>query len=356
MTHMVVTSALATLAAGLFGSAVVWLLRRRSALTAMTATVLVAVIAAVTGVFIAAQRMFISSHDAAVLGAIVATAAVVGTGCALAVGRRVARLIEHHAQGAADRERERALEANRRELVAWMSHDLRSPLAGIRAMVEALEDGVVDDAPTVAAYYRGIRDETTRLTAMVDDLFELSRVHSGRLVLRRQRVTLADIVAQAVPSAAPLSAARGIRLVGDAPDVAIDVDVREVTRVLSNLLANAIRHTPDGGAVRILGGNTGSDAYLAVEDECGGIPDADLARVFEVAFRGTAARTPGTDEGAGLGLAIAHAIVEAHGGRIDVRNIDGGCRFTIRFPAVSGARSSTGAGFATDDAMASIAS
>jgi signal transduction histidine kinase len=334
MTHMVLTSALVTLAAGLIGSAVVWLLRGRSATTAMTATVLVAVLAAASGVMVAADRMFISAHDAAVLAAIVTTAAVIGTACALAVGRRVARLVELHARAAADRERERALEASRRELVTWMSHDLRSPLAGIRAMVEALEDGVVADPPTVAAYYGGIRTEADRLASMVEDLFELSRVNSARLVLRRQQVTLADIVAQAVPSAAPLSAARGIRLVGDAPDVPVDVDVREVTRVLANLLTNAIRHTPARGSVRILGGSTGSDAYFAVEDECGGICDADLPRVFEVAFRGSSARTPGTDEGAGLGLAIAQAIVNAHGGTIAVRNIAGGCRFTVRLPAV----------------------
>jgi len=329
---MVFASALATLGAGLLGSVVLWLLRERSAVTAMTATVLVAVLAAATGVFVAANQMFISSHDASVLGVIVATAAVIGTACALAVGRRVARVVEHHAREAADRERERALEASRRELVAWMSHDLRSPLAGIRAMVEALEDGVVADQPTIEAYHQGIRAEADRLAMMVDDLFELSRVHSGRLMLRRQRVTLADIVAQAVPTAAPLSAARGIRLVGDAPDIPVNVDVREVTRVMTNLLLNAIRHTHDSGAVRILGGTTGECAYFAVEDECGGIPEADLPRVFDVAFRGTPARTPGTDEGAGLGLAIARGIVEAHDGTIDVRNVDRGCRFTVRFP------------------------
>lgn len=333
MTHMVLTSALVTLLAGAFGSIVVWLLRGRSAVTGMTATVLVAVTAAAAGVIVAADRMFISSHDAAVLVAIVATAAVIGTGCALAVGRRVARIVESHAKAAADLERERALEASRRELVAWMSHDLRSPLAGIRAMAEALEDGVVADPLDVAGYHRGIRHEADRLAGMVDDLFELSRVHSGRLTLRPQRVTLADIVAQAVPTAAPLAAARGIRLVGDAPDVAVRVDVREVTRVMSNLLTNAIRHTRTGGAVRILGGATGPDAYFAVEDECGGIPDDDLPRLFEVAFRGTVARTPGADEGAGLGLAIARGIVDAHGGSIDVRNLDRGCRFTVRLPA-----------------------
>lgn len=333
MMHMVLTSALVTLGAGLVGSVVVWLLRGRSAVAAMTATVLTAVVAATTGVFVAADRMFISSHDAAVLASIVATAAVIGTVCALAVGSRVARLIEQHAREANDRERERTLEASRRELVAWMSHDLRSPLAGIRAMAEALEDGVVTDPPTMAKYHRGIRDEANRLAGMVDDLFELSRMHSGGLVLRRERVTLADIVAQAVPIAAPLAAERQIRLVGDAPDVGVAVDVREVTRVLTNLLSNAIRHTDDGGAVRILGGSSGAHAYFAVEDECGGIPEDDLFRVFEVGFRGTPARTPALDEGAGLGLAIAQGIVEAHGGRIEVRNVEGGCRFTVRFPA-----------------------
>jgi signal transduction histidine kinase len=332
MTHMVLTSALVTLAAGLLGTGVVWLLRGRSAVTAMTATVLAAVASAVIGIFVAVDRMFISTHDAKVLAAIVATAAAVGTACALAVGRRVARIVEQHGRAAADLARERALEASRRELVAWMSHDLRTPLAGIRAMAEALEDGVVADGPTVAAYYRAIRDESDRLASMVDDLFELSRVHSGRLLLRRERVALADIVAQAVPAAAPLSSARDIRLVGDAPDVTVDVDVREVTRALVNLLMNAVRHTPDGGVVHILGGTAGAKAYVAVEDECGGIPDADLPRVFDVGFRGTPARTPAADEGAGLGLAIARGIVDAHGGRIDACNIQGGCRFTVCFP------------------------
>jgi signal transduction histidine kinase len=298
----------------------------------MTATVLVAVVAVVTGVLVAAEQMFISEHDAAVLVAIVATAAGVGTGCALAVGRRVARLVEQTARASADREHERALEASRRELVAQLSHDLRTPLAGLRAIVEALEDGVVADPPTVAAYYRGLSAQTDRLAGMVDDLFELSRVHSGQFALRRESVTLADIVAQAVSVVAPLAKARSISLVGDTPDVPVDVDVREMTRVLSNLLSNGIRHTPNGGAVRVVGGTTGLEGHVAVEDGCGGIPDEDLPRVFQVGFRGSAARTPAADEGAGLGLAIARGIVEAHGGSVDVRNVDGGCRFTVRLP------------------------
>jgi signal transduction histidine kinase len=335
MTAMVLMSGLVTLVAGALGSLVVWLLRRRSPVTTMTATVLTAVLAAAAGVLVAAQQMFIAPHDLGVLVAIVAMSAAVGLGCALAVGRRVAAAVARHAAAEAARERERALEAGRRELVAWMSHDLRSPLAGITAMVEALEDGVVTDSATVSAYHRNIGLEAERLAAMVDDLFELSSLHSGQRRLDRQRVTLADVVAQAVPGAAPLARARGIELAGDAPEVAVDVDVRQVSRVLSNLLSNAVRHTPSGGTVRILGGRDGGDAVLAVEDGCGGIPEADLPRVFEVAFRGTAARTP-SDGGAGLGLAIARGIVEAHQGEIDVRNVEGGCRFTVRFP-VAGA-------------------
>lgn len=332
MSHMVLTSGLVTFVAGALGSVVVWLLRRRSAATAMTATVLTAVLASAVGVLVAAQQMFISRRDLSVLAAIVATAALVGIGCALAVGHRVSDIVEQHAAAEAARDRERALEAGQRELVAWMSHDLRSPLAGIKAMVEALQDEVVVDAATVSAYHRNIGVETERLAGMVDDLFELSRLHSGRLSLNPQRVTLADVVAQALPTAAPLALTRDIRLVGDVPDVPVVLDVREVARVLTNLLSNAIRHTARGGEVRILGGREGEHAYVAVEDCCGGIPVGDLPRLFEVAFRGTPARTPSDDSGAGLGLAIAWGIVEAHHGHIDVRNIDGGCRFTVLFP------------------------
>ena len=336
MSHMILTSGLVTFVAGALGSLVVWLLRRRSAATTMTATVLTAVLASAVGVLVAAQRMFISRGDLAVLAAIVATAALVGIGCALAVGRRVSAIVAQHAAAEADRDRERALEAGQRELVAWMSHDLRSPLAGIQAMVEALEDEVVVDPATVSAYHRNIGVEAERLAGMVDDLFELSRLHSGRLSLNPQQVTLADVVAQTVPTVAPLARARSIELLGDGPDVPVVVDVREVARVLTNLLSNAIRHTPPGGCVRILGGHDGEHAYLAVEDGCGGIPAGDLPRLFEVGFRSTAARTPGDDSGAGLGLAIARGIVEAHHGQIDVRNVDGGCRFTARFPVAGG--------------------
>src|SRR5207253_1972608 len=151
-----------------------------------------------------------------------------------------------------------AIEHSRRQLVAWVSHDLRTPLAGIRAMVEALEDGVVDDPDTVARYYRTMRGEVDRLSALVDDLFELSKI-----------------------------------------EAALD--------------------------------ESGTAAVVSVRDACGGIPEDDLDHVFEMAYRGDAARTPGS-AGAGLGLAVARGLVEAHHGTITVRNEGDGCRFTVQLP------------------------
>jgi signal transduction histidine kinase len=338
MAHMVIVSAAATLGTGVIGGVVVWLARKRTATTLILITVLVAVLSTEVGIAVAADRMFISGHDSDVLAAVVITSAIVAGGCALLVGRNVSMLVARHAQAAAALDSERALEASRRDLVAWMSHDLRSPLAGIRAMAEALEDGVVDEPEAVSRYHRNIREESERLAAMVNDLFELSQLHSGSLRLSMQRVTLADLVAQAVPSMAALAATSEVRLSGEAPDVPVEVDVREVTRVLGNLLANAIRHTPAAGHVTISGGVSELSAQVSVDDECGGIPEADLPHVFDVAFRGTAARTPSGDGGAGLGLAIARGIMAAHHGTIDVANTPTGCRFTISLPLASGAR------------------
>src|SRR6202044_3572856 len=116
--------------------------------------------------------------------------------------------------------------------------------------------------------------------------------------------------------------------------LAVQVDVGELSRALTNLVANAIRHTPNDGAVRVEAADHGSYAVLAITDACGGIPADDLDRVFEVAWRGTAARTPEPQVGAGLGLAIVRGIVEAHAGEVDVRNVDGGCRFEVRLPVL----------------------
>jgi signal transduction histidine kinase len=231
------------------------------------------------------------------------------------------------------RQREMALEDSRRELVAWVSHDLRSPLAGIRAMAEALEDGVVSEPQDQARYYTGIRRESDRLAVMVDDLFELSRIHASALRLVIAEVGVEDIVSELLAGADPLARSKGVRLLGSAdPQAAVAVDARELSRALNNLLANAIRHTPSDGTVRVTASVSDEHATFAVADACGGIPEVDLPRVFDVAFRGVAARTPTVESGAGLGLAIARGIVEAHAGEIDVRNAGPGCCFEVRIP------------------------
>jgi signal transduction histidine kinase len=173
---------------------------------------------------------------------------------------------------------------------------------------------------------------------MVDGLFELSRIHSGSMVLSKQRVMLSDIVAQALPGMTALATSKQVRLDDEVADVPVDVDVRGLTRVLGNLLANAIRHTPGGRHIQIRAGLADGSAYLSVEDECGGIAADHLPHVFEVAFRGTEARTPSGDGGAGLGLAIARGIVEAHGGQIAVSNTISGCRFTVTLPTSTAAQ------------------
>jgi signal transduction histidine kinase len=231
-------------------------------------------------------------------------------------------------------ERERGLERSRRELVAWVSHDLRTPIAGIRAMVEALDDGVVDQPDEVRRYHLQLMTEADRLGRLVDDLFELSRIESGALAVSVERVALGELVSDVVASAAVMAGAKGVhvdgRLDGPPPDVVGSAP--ELTRVVRNLLDNAIRHTPAGGTVEVAVVAGDHHAEVSVLDGCGGIPTHDLDRVFDLAYRGDAARTPSANGGAGLGLAIARGLVEACDGAIAVRNEPGGCRFTVRLP------------------------
>jgi len=327
----------------------------------------VAIACVVAGLLAGARVMFVSAHDLRVLLLITAPAALAAFGVAVAVGRRLARDVRGVAglarrpeaspdhlpreladlvvelRGARDELEgehrwERALESSRRELVAWVSHDLRTPLAGLRAMTEALEDGVVDDAPTVARYHRRMRGEVERLAAMVDDLLELSLLQAERRPLTLARVALSDVVADALAAAEPLARAEGVTLSGRAVDADTPVlaDAAGLGRVLANLIVNALRHTPRGGAVEVVTGDGDGGAWVEVSDGCGGIPAEDLPRLFEVAFRGQAARSPEPDTvapaGAGLGLAIARGLVEAHGGSLGVVNAGPGCRFTVRLP------------------------
>jgi signal transduction histidine kinase len=320
---------------GLAGWLAVRLLGHRSIAASVSAVVLSGVLGVAAAVLGTAYAMFLSPHDLGVVLTVLATAGTVALGSALLLGRQLARRSVFQQEAL---ERERALEASRRELVAWVSHDLRTPLAGLRAMAEALEDQVVTEPAQVARYHATMTRESERLAAMVDDLFELSRIHAGALRLQLDALSLADVVSDAVAVVHPAAVAKRVRILADRAGAwpVVHGSDPELGRVVRNLLVNAVRHTPPDGTVRLAAGADGDGAWLAVQDACGGIPPADLTRVFEVAFRGEAARSPdvpvGQAGGAGLGLAIARGLVEAHRGRIAVENAGPGCRFVIRLP------------------------
>ncbi|MGW1084874.1 sensor histidine kinase [Streptomyces sp. NPDC002596] len=350
-------------AAGLLGALVLRLFRHRSLVVSLTVVAAVAVTAMLAGTLAVAWAMFLSPHDLAVVTTVVAMAAVVSLGTAMLLGRWVAarsrdltlaarsfgdggtfaapeerataelaslarELAATSAKLDSSRERERALETSRRELVAWISHDLRTPLAGLRAMSEALEDGMAADS---GRYLRQIRTEVERMNDMVGDLFELSRIHAGSLTLTPARISVYDLVGDALAGADPLAREHGVRLVGDRIDpVPVEVDSKEMSRVLGNLLINAIRRTPADGTVAVAAQRADGAVVLSVTDGCGGIPEEDLPRVFDTGWRGSHARTP--PAGAGLGLAIVRGIVEAHEGRAEVRNVRGGCCFEVTLP------------------------
>lgn len=356
----------AALVTGAVGVVLLYVLRGRSVAVLLAVVSAATVLATVAGIVTITLKMLITDHDRTVTLTVTAIAGLVGLGVSLLLGHRLiagtgslltavrhagdsgrfsppvrtlpAELGELSTELAAAYERleaaharERTLETSRRELVAWVSHDLRTPLAGLRAMAEALEDEVVTDPATVRRYHGQIRTEVDRLSAMVDDLFELSRIHAGALRLSRRRVGLGELVSETVAGTEPLARAKGVRLRGLAEDVLpVEVDAAEFGRALRNLVVNAIRHTPADGGVEVVAGLEHGMACVTVSDACGGIPDEDLPRVFDVAFRGESARTPGG--GAGLGLAIARGIVEAHAGEIGVTNAGAGCRFVVRLP------------------------
>ena len=378
-TATVLFESLAGAAAASAVAVVILVLIPRSNVSVQATVAALAPVAAVAiGVSWAASQMFITEHDLGILWVVLVAAGTTAVAGALILGHRVAQASKSVGEmarrlgeagplslteaGTDDSEaaagpgelaaladqlrdtskllaqaqlRAEATERSRRELVAWVSHDLRTPLSGIRAMIEALEDRVVQDPGTVRRYYATIRLETDRLAGLVDDLFELSRIQSGARALAWAPVGLDEIVAEAVEGAGVAARAKGVTLqsaLSDPPPV-VEVATAEMIRVIRNLLDNAIRHTRPGGAVTLTTrpDPDGASVEVSVLDECGGIPEDDLARVFEMGYRGDEARTPGQARG-GLGLAVAQGLVQAHAGQITVNNEGPGCRFTVRLP------------------------
>ncbi|HSP04174.1 MAG TPA: HAMP domain-containing sensor histidine kinase [Acidimicrobiales bacterium] len=341
---------------------------RRDLRVQLVVVALVAVAATAAGVAVAAWAMFLSGHDLGVLGVVLLLSASVGVSAAWILGWQVGdgldglgqridalagddvpdpprrlptaelqRLSEvltvTHRQLVDARQRAARLEASRRELVAWVSHDLRSPIGSVRAMAEALEDGLVAEPADVASYHRAIVQEVQRLAALVDDLFELSRIEAGAPPLDVPFVPLHELVADVIEAARVRADAQGVALHAEVHDLGPELVVAaDVRRAIDNVVDNAIRHTPAGGSVTATARADGTGLVVVVWDECGGIPASDIDRIFDVAFRGDDSRSSDTG-GGGLGLAIARGLVEARAGGISVRNREPGCEFTVRLPA-----------------------
>jgi signal transduction histidine kinase len=209
----------------------------------------------------------------------------------------------------------------RRELVAWASHDLRAPVSSLQAMLEAVEDGVVE--PEI--YLPEMRRQVGQLRVLIDDLFELARIDANGEAPETRGVPVDRLVGSSVDGFAAEANARGValerRIAVGLPDV--EVAPQEIDRVMRNLLANALRHTPPDGSVRVAAERMNGTVVVSVEDTGDGIPSGATTAMFDRFWRGDRARDRNR-EGAGLGLAIAKGLVERHGGRIWAEERDGG--------------------------------
>lgn len=361
---------------GALGLVVAQLLRRQSLRWQLAVVTTLPVLAVAAALAVNVALMFVSAHDSSVVAVALGAAVVLGL---LAGGLLLRRLLRGSAElgtgvqllladgprrpAAADpptpqplpreledvrrelaearvtlaevRDRERNAERARHELIGFLSHDLRTPLAGLRALTEGLEDGVITDVPRAHAQ---LRATVARMTGLVEDLFELSRSTAPVTERDPVLVSVSELVGDVTEQQSATAAATGIRLEATVPDgdrLAVVGDADALARALANLMANAVRHTEAGGTVTICATRNGHGRVLvAVSDGCGGIPEANLPRVFDTGWRGTSARTsPEQSTGAGLGLTITQRVVQAHAGSVAVHNVADGCCFELQLPA-----------------------
>jgi signal transduction histidine kinase len=213
-------------------------------------------------------------------------------------------------------------ESMRRDLIAWVSHDLQTPLASVRAIVEALADGVVEDSQTVQRYLRTAQRDIAALSSLIDDLFHMAQLDAGGLSLDLAHDSLGDLISDTLESFSQLAKSGDVELTGSvAPGVdPVWMDAPRIGRALNNLVGNALRHTPPGGRVSIQAEPTMGGVQVRISDTGEGIPPDDLPHVFDRFFRGEKSRSRALG-GSGLGLAIARGIIEAHGGQIRVESL-----------------------------------
>lgn len=318
-------------------------------------------------VLAAAKLMFVSNHDALLVSAIVLAGALVALRAARVASAGVVHEVSairtalvdvgegerratveagaaielEELAGAATRmieqlgeeERNRdAADAARRNLVAAISHDLRTPLAALQLMLAAIEDGVVD-ADTRDRYLATMHTHVSALGSLVDDLFELARLDAGDLAWSIRQVELPDLLGEAVAAMRAGAEAKGVLVAADLGPVPCTAraDPERLQRVLFNLIENAIRHTPADGSVTVRAEPAGEWVEIEVADTGAGIPVSERERLFEPFVRGVG--NGEDDNGAGLGLALSRAIVEAHGGQIWLADSDVGTRVRFGIPA-----------------------
>jgi signal transduction histidine kinase len=337
-------------------------LRRQFAFAAAIAvgTTLVAVIAG-------AERMFVSNHDATLVSAIVIGAALVAMRAAQLLSAGVARDVDAvgnalAAVGEGDRtvrlrpggrdevadltaaveamieqlrseeQRRASADRARRDLVAAVSHDLRTPLSSLQLLTEAVGDGVVE-GEVRTRYLSEMQTHIHALSVLIDDLFELSRLEAGDIEWSMQRVDLAPLVDETVAAMRPEASSHGVAVSADLPATlsAPRADPARLQRVLFNLIQNAIHHTPADGSVTVRAEQTDAAVEIEVADTGAGIAPDERARVFDPSFRG-GSDSARTSSGAGLGLAIARAIVEGHGGQIWLVESERGTRIRFSLP------------------------
>jgi len=239
-------------------------------------------------------------------------------------------LMASQLQAAAEKQHE--VEQLRTDLIAWVGHDLQTPLASIRAILEALADGVVTEPQSVQRYLATAQRSVRSLSELIDDLFQMAQLDAGGLTLDRSDNSLSDLISDTLESFSALAAGQGIALEGSvAADVdPVFMDTQRIGRVLNNLVGNALRYTPRGGRVEVQASRKGPAVEVTVSDTGEGIRAEDLPHIFDRFYRGEKSRNRAMG-GAGLGLAIARGILQAHGGEIRAESTPGhGTRFIFQ--------------------------
>jgi len=239
----------------------------------------------------------------------------------------------------------------RRELIANVSHELRTPVAALQAQLENMVDGVTE--PTPSALELSL-EQTERLTRLVTYLLDLSRVEAGASALVLSEFSVGDFLEESAQAMSMVDAAKGLSYVVDVtpPDLALEADVERLRQVVTNLLQNAIRHSPHGGTVRLDAYPVDDDIVIEVSDEGPGIAPEDRGRIFERFASGSPARPhaappSGTASGGtGIGLAIVRWAVDLHGGHVEVADSDRGATMRVTLPA----RARPAAGVTTEPA------